>query len=406
MFSGRSPVSRICRVLLFAFLAAIPGLLVTANASSGGVLFQSNWDTALGTSDAAFRDTSAPFGPWTLFEVGGTVGGNPNEMVVVNTTAPVGERNSLRIQQQGSSGNGWCRVSRLNFIPPSTDYYLRFYIRNDDVAGASQDHVVQPGLVGNIYNDLTYLNKGEFAGGWRPRMVLGGNQGPNTSMPSWQLANNTALAYGRWYRFEYWVHFTAAARIQVRVKIYDDVNVLRFTEADFIPDPGWGQWTGATLASYYANSNPGGGVTTFGITPANLVNIEFGNNGSASSSNTGRFWYFAGVQVRDDTWPGPLDGAPAPTMPSAPGGLKLTRLGGEVRPWTAGVQIGGRDEAHRPPVALSDGGGGGRMSTHLAASWAAATSATGRAGSSVREHLGYRGRRLHDKCRDRWWAVA
>ena len=91
MFSGRSPVSRICRVLLFAFLAAIPGVLVTANASSGGVLFQSNWDTALGTSDAAFRDTSAPFGPWTLFEVGGTVRGNPNEMVVVNTTAPVGE---------------------------------------------------------------------------------------------------------------------------------------------------------------------------------------------------------------------------------------------------------------------------------------------------------------------------
>src|SRR3989441_3355820 len=322
MFSGRSPVSRICRVLLFAFLTAIPGLLVTANASSGGVLFQSNWDTALGTSDAAFRDTSAPFGPWTLFEVGGTVGGNPNEMVVVNTTAPVGARNSLRIQQQGSSGNGWCRVSRLNFIPPSTDYYLRFYIRNDDVAGASQDHVVQPGLVGNIYNDLTYLNKGEFAGGWRPRMVLGGNQGPNQTMPSWDLTG-ALLAYGRWYRFEYWVHFTTLARIQVRVRIYVDTGALRWTEANFQPDPGGGQWTTATRATYYAGTNPGGGITDFGITPANLVNMEFGNNASASSSNTGLFWYCAGVQIRNDTWPGPVGGGVPATVPSKPGGLVL-----------------------------------------------------------------------------------
>ena len=405
MFSGRSPVSRIGCVLLFAFLAAIPGLLVTANASSGGVLFQSNWDTALGTSDAAFRDTSAPFGPWSVFEVGGTVAGNPNEMVVVSGVAPAGLTNSLRIQQQGSSANGWCRVAKQNFTPPSRDYYLRFYIRNDDVSGTSQDHVVQPGINAAQHLDLVYLNKGEFANGWRPRMTLGAQQGPNVTAPNWDLTG-VLLAYGRWYRFEYWVHFTAPSRMQVRIRIYDDQGVLVATESNFKPDPGWGQWLSATLTSYYAGTDPGGGITDFGITPSNLVNLEFGGNGPAVASNTGRFWYFAGVQVRNDTWPGPVDGAPAPTMPSAPGGLKLTRLGGEVRPWTAGVQIGGRDEAQWPPVALSDGGGGGRMSTHLAASWAAATSATGRAGSSVREHLGYRGRRLHDKCRDRWWAVA
>jgi len=296
-------------------------MLVTANAASGGVLFESNWDTALGNSDTALRDTGALLGPWTVFEVGGTVASNPNEMVVVNL-APAGLRNSLRLQQQGSSGNGWARVARLGFTPPSTDYYLRYYIRNDDVAGASQDHVVQPGLVGNIYNDLTYLNKGEFSGGWRPRMVLGGNQGPNQTMPSWDLTG-ALLAYGRWYRFEYWVHFTTLARIQVRVRIYDDTGALRWTEANFQPDPGWGQWTTATLATYYAGTNPGGGITDFGITPANLVNMEFGNNGSASSSNTGLFWYFAGVQIRNDTWPGPVGGGVPATVPSKPGGLVL-----------------------------------------------------------------------------------
>jgi hypothetical protein len=277
-----------------------------------GVLLQSNWDTALGRTQDAFLDGGA----WTVWEVGGTVAGNPNEMNVVTGIAPPGLKNSLRIQQQGSSGNGWCRVAKLGFTPPSRDYYLRFYIRNDDVGGASQDHVVQPGLVGNLYNDLTYLNKGEFADGWRPRMVLGGNQGPNRTMPSWDLVG-ARLSYARWYRFEYWVHFTAASRIQVRVRIYDDANVLRWTEANFKPDPGWGQWSTATLATYYNGTNPGG-TTDFGITPATLVNIEFGNNASASATNTGRHWYFAGVQIRNDTWPGPVDGSPPPPPPPPP----------------------------------------------------------------------------------------
>jgi len=30
-----------------------------------------------------------------------------------------------------------------------------------------------------------------------------------------------------------------------------------------------------------------------------------GNNGQAGSSDTGRYWYYAGLQVRTDTWPGP-----------------------------------------------------------------------------------------------------
>src|SRR5437773_7972179 len=57
VFSGdRSLVSRICRLRLFAVLAAIPSVLIPANAASGGVLFQSNWDTAAGTSTTAVTD--------------------------------------------------------------------------------------------------------------------------------------------------------------------------------------------------------------------------------------------------------------------------------------------------------------------------------------------------------------
>ena len=222
-------------------------------------------------------------------------------MVVVNTTAPPGFTNSLRIQQQGSASTGWCRVAKYNFTLPSKDFYLRYYYRTDDVAGTRGSHVVQYALTN--YGDLVYLSQLEYAAGWSIRMTLGAYNGPNVTMPNWQLANPTALAYGKWYRIEYWVHFTALDRIQVYIRVYDDTNTLVLTEKDFIPDPDWGQWTGATLASYYAGTNPGG-VTDFKVTPARLVNIEFGNNGSASATNTGRYWYFAGVQIRSDTWPG------------------------------------------------------------------------------------------------------
>jgi hypothetical protein len=307
----------------------------TGSFSASGILFQSNWSTALGNSDAAIRDTSNAIpGPWSLYEVGGTVANNPNEMVVVNTTAPVGVTNSLRIQQQGSTGVGgggeWSRVVRSNFTPQSTDYYVRYYIRNDDVGGTSQDHVVQPGELGGIYNDLTYLNKYSLsAGGWRPRLVTGANatdgHGGGSNMPNWQLASNTALAYGRWYRFEYFIHFTNANHIQVHPRIYDDANALIFQDADFIADPGYMPWLGFsdwTLAKWYSGAH--GNFNDFQVTPSNLVNIEFGNNGSASSNNTGLYWYFAAVQLRSDTWPGPISGGG--TVPLAPTGFKVVKF--------------------------------------------------------------------------------
>jgi hypothetical protein len=31
-----------------------------------------------------------------------------------------------------------------------------------------------------------------------------------------------------------------------------------------------------------------------------------GNNGQAGAVDTGKYWYFAGVEVRTDRWPGPV----------------------------------------------------------------------------------------------------
>jgi hypothetical protein len=279
--------------------ATSTGVTVTvSNASGTGILFESNWATATGNSSTAILDG----GRWNELDVGGTVAANPNEMVVVNMTAPHGLTRALRVQQQGSGPNAWSRVAKFNFTPPSSDYYLRYYYRTDDVAGTAGSHVVQYSITN--YGDLVYLSQLEYAAGWSIRLTLGAYNAPNDTMPNWQLANPTALAYGRWYRIEYRVHFTAVNRIRVYIRIYDDTDALVFTEMDFIADPDWGQWTGATLASYYAGTNPGV-VTDFKVTPSHLVNMEFGNNGSASARNTGLYWYFAGVKIRGDTWPGP-----------------------------------------------------------------------------------------------------
>jgi hypothetical protein len=39
--------------------------------------------------------------------------------------------------------------------------------------------------------------------------------------------------------------------------------------------------------------------------PVPLQSFAMGNNGQQGSVDTGLFWYFAGVQIRTDRWPGP-----------------------------------------------------------------------------------------------------
>jgi hypothetical protein len=298
--------------------------VVTPPPPSGDILFESNWTTATGNSPTALLD-----GKWTYYDVGGSIASNPNMLNVVTTTAPPGLTHSLRVQQQGSTasnGNAWGGVVKENFTPASQDYYLRYYYRTDDVNGVRGSHVVQPvgpdgERLSSIYGDLVYLSQLNYSGGWSIRLSLGANKPPFQGfLPNWQMANSTALSYGEWYRIEYHVDFTATNRIRLFIRIYDDNNVLLFDEGDFIADPDWGALpAGATLTQLYSGqlSSYVGGATDFTITPSNLVNIEFGNNGSATATNTGLYWYYAGVQIRSDTWPGPVGGS-TPTDTTAP----------------------------------------------------------------------------------------
>jgi hypothetical protein len=61
-------------------------------------------------------------------------------------------------------------------------------------------------------------------------------------------------------------------------------------------------WNGSsnwTLASYYAAGY------NFCVNPAWMSSFGLGNNGQQGAVDTGLPWYFAGVQIRTDRWPGP-----------------------------------------------------------------------------------------------------
>src|SRR5216117_3643829 len=298
VFSGdRSLVSRICRLRLFAVLAAIPSVLIPANAASGGVLFQSNWDTAAGTSTTAVTDGGRWPNYWEFNN------GTGVQLISVVSGGPNGH-NALRVQQRGSTYAANVHINDV--IPLATDFYVRYYMRNDDTSG-SGDHIVTPDTWG--YPNLTYMRKYSGASGWNFVVSM---YGCGFVYPISHWGPSLKLANGQWYRFEYYVHYVDATHIQVHPRVYNAAGALILSDADFLQEDylAGGTWNGRqdwTLASYYA------GGFNFCVDPSvathagghNLTNFGMGNNGNFGAADTGLYWYFAAVQIRNDTWPGP-----------------------------------------------------------------------------------------------------
>src|SRR5207249_7925833 len=298
-----SRVSRLCRALLFTSLAALPGLSLTASAASGGVLFQSNWDTATGTSNPAFTDNSL----WTGYVQFDT--STPTMAVV--SGGPNGH-NALRATQNGPVFG--TDVWKANFAPAGTDYFVRFYFRSDDTSGAG-DHVVTAGTLvgGAAIESLTYVRKYGSSSGFF--MALSNYACGNTIWQTWHWGPANRLALGRWYRFEYWIEWVNATHVRVHPRVYDDAGSLLYDDATFVngePQDRPAIWNGQawTLASYYAAGN------AFCVDPTMMASLAMGNHGQGGALATGRPWYFAAVQIRNDTWPGPDAASTDPTPPA------------------------------------------------------------------------------------------
>jgi N-acetylneuraminic acid mutarotase len=283
-----------------AFLATVEAF----QPSSGGVVFESNWSTALGTTARAIQDSSAPYGPWNLWADGGQ-----NILAVVGG-GPTGYANALRVQQRGESSLSWAQVQRNDFLPQSTDYYVRYYMRNDDTS-AAEDHVVTVDYL--KHSSLNYMRKGSGPNEWyfmiNTTAYDDGTSGcfadnyPFNQSGPWQATTGVStpprLLRGEWYRFEYYVHFVDATHIQVHPRVYNTSGVLlfddrHFRQQDYNPASG----DTLTLARYYEAGN------SFCVNATAMNEFGMGNNGQKSAINTGLYWYYAGVQIRTDGWPG------------------------------------------------------------------------------------------------------
>ena len=258
----------------------------------GAVVFSSSWDTATGNSATAVGDGGRWPNVWEF---------NRGSDVRLMTVVPGGPngRNALRVQQRGSSFAANVQID--NALPQSTDFYLRYYMRNDDTSSAG-DHIVTADTF--KYSNLTYMRKMGSPSGWDFVMSL---FGCGYTYPIGHWGPGIKLQNGAWYRFEYFVDYVAPDRVQVHPRVYDASGALILSDAEFrqsnFGEAAWNGRSDWTLASYYAAGH------SFCVDPEFTNDFGLGNNGQEGAEDTGGYWYFSGFEIRTDGWPGAMAAA-------------------------------------------------------------------------------------------------
>jgi hypothetical protein len=273
---------------LAAVLLRVVGCLAPDDTYGGGVVFESNWSADTGSSRRAVTDGGRWKNYWEFNR------GTGVQLLSVVPGGP-GGRNALKVLQRGQTFAA--NVQQNNVVPRSRNFYVRFYVRNDDTSTAG-DHVATVDTW--QYGNLTFLRKWSTADGWRLAISL---YGCGFTYPIGHWGPNVTLSRATWYRFEYFVDFVDATHVQVHPRVYDAGGTQILADADF-RQAAWGDalWNGRndwTLASYYASGH------SFCVQPDALTNFGLGNNGQRGAADTGLPWYFTGVQIRTDWWPGP-----------------------------------------------------------------------------------------------------
>jgi len=290
--SWRRRIPPLLGVMLLLSLAAalvrMTGCLALADTSEPGVAFESDWSTDTGSSSRAVTDGGRWKNYWEFNN------GTGVRLLSVVPGGP-GGRNALRVLQRGPHFAAALQQDRV--VPASTDFFVRFYMRNDDTSSTG-DHVVTVDIY--KYGNLTFMRKWAVPGGWRFEISL---YGCGTTYPLAHWGPDLTLRLGAWYRFEYHIDFVDATHVQAHVRVFDASGTQIAGDGDF-RQQAWGQapWNGRndwTLQSYYAKGY------SLCVEPDALRKFGMGNNGQKDASDTGLPWYFAGVQIRTDWWPQP-----------------------------------------------------------------------------------------------------
>lgn len=259
-----------------------------------GVIFHSDFSTALGASDDAILDRDQTI-PWTMSGGGGLE-------VISSAGLDFPTANVLRVTALAStSGFGLIRVVGLPVPSAGESRYYRWYTRMalpDDVEPA--DDETHPHQDGNSASDSNWLfhvyHDAPTAGRWMPQFRgdagfpndrFGGETGIAPTGP--QLQKNVT------YRFEVKITRATASTFTMEVRVYDSAGTLLYDNDDFL-----NQTRTAAIHTRTFNINNTG----------NLGQFNAGLNGLGTGSSapwwpSAVYMYQGGIAIGDTDWLGP-----------------------------------------------------------------------------------------------------
>lgn len=287
---------------------------VVQSSAGTGIVFRSDWGTALGRSDAAIRDTGKAR-PWEIY-IGGQNAGQAIACSVIAATG-LGFPTTNCLQVDCVVGNPHSDVQEFHTgevsnLPGSGAWpvpgvgqslYYRMYKRlvyphhtSEPPPTGNNNHCVEERSGGVTNWQWTfYTNANGFnpsfnvwVGGTANRFRLGGTS------PIY-LARNTA------FRFEWSLRRTGTNTREHEVRVYDSSGTLLHDTNDFATDFG-----GLNLSGFSATAN----VAAFD-------GLQLGTNGMGFGDGEGDIdpgepsqsvipaWYFAGIAVSNTDWCGP-----------------------------------------------------------------------------------------------------
>jgi len=272
---------------------------------SSGLLFASNWSTALGTSVAATGDG----GRWTNFYCD-----LPQRERVMSVVpgAPFNWTLTPNVLQMTMDGTNCALIQNQRDVPPGVDYYMRMYIM---VLDANINHTNHPyktswrGSNGVILWSLQQHNAA--ARTYRPtiRLLPSNWIDPNIAQTFDVEFTGPALNYGQWYRFETKIEYVgdpALGRSRPVPRIFNAAGDTVATPVNYVHTRQATPFTQTTLqksltdGAYYQHRSLDGYLLGHIHWPA------MGYEGPGGNQPGGERYFYAGFEARRDRWPGPL----------------------------------------------------------------------------------------------------
>jgi hypothetical protein len=261
-----------------------------------GVLFRSDWSTALGSSDAAIRDTNQQI-PWSAAQSHGAQ--------VISSAGlgfPTANVLDARVLMSGSFARAnVIRYDGLGVLPVGTRRYYRFYIRvmtpdsYDALSGAdSHTHPIQDGNAASTSNWMFQVFT-DPDGTWQMRLAFSSgsaNTAPNHYFTAGSFPKRET------YRVELEYHRISSAQYNMHARVYDSSGALVADDDD---------WRNADGSATFA-SNPALNFNS----PSYSNGLNSGHNGVYSAVGADQYpftlYHLGGFAVCGGSWCGPYNG--------------------------------------------------------------------------------------------------